>query len=131
MKIVITGGHITPALAVIESLPKAAEIVLVGRKHTFESDNSLSFEYEEISKRKVPFRVLPSSRLQRSISRHTMPSLFRLPNSVRLARNILKEEKPNVILSFGGYIGLPVVLAAATLSIPIVIHEQTTRAGFS
>lgn len=131
MKLVITGGHISPALAVIESLPKGVEVVFLGRKHAFEGDTSFSFEYEEISKRGIPFIHLPSARLQRSVTRHTFPSLFRLPNSVRLARSLLKQIAPDVVLSFGGYIGLPVVTAAATLNIPSVIHEQTTRAGFA
>ncbi|MDP3941707.1 MAG: glycosyltransferase [bacterium] len=131
MKIVVTGGHIAPALAVIESLPKEVEVIFIGRKNTFESDASVSFEYAEITKRGIPFKTLPSARLQRSISRHTIPSLLRLPNNIRLARKLLREIHPSVVLSFGGYIGLPTVIAASTLSIPVVIHEQTTRAGFA
>lgn len=131
MKIVVTGGHIAPALAVIEALPKNVEVVFVGRKFTFEGDSTASFEYREITKRGIPFFHLQSGRLQRSITRHTIPSLFRLPNGVRQARTLLKEISPDVVLSFGGYVGLPMVTAAATLRIPSVIHEQTTRAGFA
>jgi UDP-N-acetylglucosamine--N-acetylmuramyl-(pentapeptide) pyrophosphoryl-undecaprenol N-acetylglucosamine transferase len=45
--------------------------------------------------------------------------------------NILKKEKPDVVVSFGGYISLPICLAARLKSIPIVIHEQTQGAGLA
>lgn len=131
VKIAITGGHIAPALAVIESLPRDVEVAFIGRKFTFEGDDSVSFEYQEIQKRGIPFFHLQSGRLQRSLTRHTIPSLLRLPNGARQARTLLKEISPDVVLSFGGYIGLPTVAAAATLGIPSVLHEQTTRAGFA
>lgn len=130
-KVVITGGHIAPALAVVEALPKDVEVYFIGRKFAFEGDEAVSFEYQEITNRGIPFFHLQSGRLQRSVTRHTVPSLFRLPNSIRLARTLLKEISPDVVLSFGGYIGLPVVTAAASMGIPSVIHEQTTRAGFA
>lgn len=131
MKVVITGGHIAPALAVIEALPKDVEVCFIGRKTTFEGDTTESFEFLEIQKRNIAFFHLESGRLQRSVTRHTVPSLLRLPKGVKQARGLLKKMRPDVVLSFGGYIGLPVVTAAATLGIPCVLHEQTTRAGFA
>ncbi|MBI2442559.1 MAG: UDP-N-acetylglucosamine--N-acetylmuramyl-(pentapeptide) pyrophosphoryl-undecaprenol N-acetylglucosamine transferase [Candidatus Levybacteria bacterium] len=120
-----------PALAIIEAMPKDAEIVFIGRKQAFEGDSAVSLEYEEITQRGIEFVILPTGRLQRSITRHTLPSLLRLPKSFQTARGILQEIRPDIVLSFGGYIGLPVVIAASTLKIPSVIHEQTTRAGFA
>ena len=54
MKIVIIGGHLSPALAVIEKL-KTERIFYFGRKHTFEGDKAISLEYQEIAKLGIPF----------------------------------------------------------------------------
>jgi UDP-N-acetylglucosamine:LPS N-acetylglucosamine transferase len=45
MRIVIVGGHLSPALAVIEKL-KAEEVFYIGRKHAFEGDKAISAEYQ-------------------------------------------------------------------------------------
>ena len=131
MKIVITGGHLSPALAVIEELPKGVDVVFVGRKHAFEGDTALSLEYREITSRNIPFFILPTGRLQRVFTLQTFPSLLKVPRGIGKAFSLLKREKPDCVLSFGGYVGLPVVIAAHFLKIPVVIHEQTLRVGFS
>lgn len=129
MRILIVGGHLTPALSVIESLPKDAEVIYVGRKHAMEGDNATSLEYETISKTGTTFVELQSGRLQRSFTRYTIPSLGKIPFGLANAFLILRKQKPDVVLSFGGYLSVPLVLAARTLKIPTVIHEQTLGAG--
>ena len=57
MKIVIIGGHLTPALSVIEALPKDAQILYIGRKYSLEGDKALSLEYQAITKKGIPFSV--------------------------------------------------------------------------
>jgi UDP-N-acetylglucosamine--N-acetylmuramyl-(pentapeptide) pyrophosphoryl-undecaprenol N-acetylglucosamine transferase len=130
MKIVIIGGHMSPALAVIEQL-KDAEIFYLGRKYTFEKDLAISLEYEEVAKLGIPFYVINAARLQRRFTKQTIPSLAKFPSGFFQSLNILRKIKPDVVLGFGGYVSLPVVLAAAILKIPIVIHEQTLDAGFA
>jgi len=130
MKVVIIGGHLSPALAVIEKL-KNDEVFFVGRKNTFEGDNSVSFEYQEITKLNIPFFSLASSRLQRKFTRHTFSSLSKFPIGLSQSIRILRKIEPDVVLGFGGYVSLPVVLAANLLKIPLVIHEQTLEAGFT
>src|SRR5207248_219054 len=44
---------------------------------------------------------------------------------------IILKEKPNVVLSFGGYVAVPIVFAAWLLSVPILIHEQTLVSGLA
>lgn len=131
MKILISGGHLSPSLAVIEALPDTDEIVFVGRKYTFESDKGLSLEFREISKRKIPFYDLKTGKFHRSFSHKGFLSLLRLPKGFYSAVSIIRKEKPDVVVSFGGYIGLPLVYAATMFGIPTVIHEQTLEAGFS
>lgn len=131
MKVAITGGHISPALAVIEALGRDVDIVFLGRKHAFEGDQSISFEYQEITKQNIPFFDLKTGRLQRTLTKKGLTSLLKIPKGFFSARVILQNEKPDVIVSFGGYLGLPVVYAGKTLGIPSVIHEQTLDAGIS
>ena len=131
MKIAIVGGHLSPSLAVIDALPKEAEIIFIGRKNTFEGDSAVSLEYKVITERGIPFYSLKTGRLQRSFTKHTFPSLFKLPQGYVEAVKILKSEKVSCVVSFGGYISLPVAFAARTLSIPLIIHEQTMQAGMA
>jgi len=129
MKIVITGGHMSPALSVIENLPQDWEVFFVGRKSSFEGDRSPSLEEKAVKSLNVPFITIPSARLQRKFTIYTIPSLVKIPYALSRSFQILKKIKPDVVLGFGGYISLPVCTAAYFLNIPVVIHEQTLQAG--
>jgi UDP-N-acetylglucosamine--N-acetylmuramyl-(pentapeptide) pyrophosphoryl-undecaprenol N-acetylglucosamine transferase len=134
MKLLIAvggGGHFAPALAVIDKLPKDWEILVVGRKHAFEGDDALSFEYQTAQKLGIPFVPLTTGRLQRKLSPHTFTSLVKIPVGLVQATKILKNFRPDVVLSFGGYIAVPVAVAAKVMRIPIVVHEQTLHAGLA
>jgi len=131
MRVVIIGGHLSPALSVIEALPKDTEIVFIGRKYTFEGDKALSLEYQTVTARGIPFRSIKTGRLQRKFTLHTVPSLGKLPYGIVQSYNILAGFKPDVVVCFGGYVQIPVALAASFLKIPIVIHEQTLKAGMA
>lgn len=133
MKILITGTHFTPAVAVINELKKRKdmEIVYVGRGTTQEGDPTPSQESGEIPKLGVKFISIIAGRLQRSLTFYTIPSLLKLPIGFIQAFYIVLREKPDVILSFGGYIGIPVVFTGYLLSIPIIIHEQTLVSGLA
>lgn len=134
MKLLISaggGGHFAPALAVIEQLPKDWEVLVVGRKHAFEGDDSLSLEYQTAQKLGIPFVPITTGRLQRTFSPHTITSLLKVPVGLVQATKILKDFQPDVVLTFGGYIVVPVAIAAKMLRIPVVMHEQTLRAGLA
>lgn len=131
MKILITGGHLTPALAVIEKIPKDWEILFVGRKYALEGDKTPSLEYNTITSMGIDFFDLKAGRLQRTFTKHTVPSLMRIPKTYLASFNILRKSKPDVILGFGGYVSVPVVIAGKILKIPTLVHEQTLNAGAS
>lgn len=134
MRLVITaggGGHFAPALAVIESLPKEWKATLIGRKHSFEGDSAISFEYKTAKERHIPFYAITTGRLQRKMTRYTLLSLLKIPFGLLQAFFLLKRLKPALVVSFGGYVAVPVVIAAALLRIPVVIHEQTLEAGLA
>jgi UDP-N-acetylglucosamine--N-acetylmuramyl-(pentapeptide) pyrophosphoryl-undecaprenol N-acetylglucosamine transferase len=130
MKIVIVGGHLSPALAVIEKL-KNEDVFYIGRKYAFEKDAAISLEYQEIIKLGIPFYSINAARLQRKFTKQTIPSLTKFPAGFFDSLKILKQIRPDVVLGFGGYVSLPVILAAFILKIPTVIHEQTSEAGLA
>ena len=131
MRIVIVGGHMSPALAVMQALPKDVQVWYIGRKHVFEGDKGISLEYQTVTSLGIPFVPLTTGRLQRVWTRHSLFSYAKIPYGVFQAIAILRQIKPAVVLSFGGYLSLPVGIASFLLRIPLVIHEQTQDAGFS
>lgn len=120
-----------PLLAVLDSLQGKADCVVIGRVYTFEHDTAESLECQIITNRRIPFYNLSAPRLQRKFTRNTVPSFFKGPGSLLKAFSILKREKPAMVLTFGGYLGLPVALSAKILGIPVVLHEQTLEAGLT
>lgn len=131
MKVVLIGGHLAPALSVMEALPKDTKILFVGRKYALEGDSALSLEYRTIAQLKIPFVGLNTGRWQRKLTRFTFFSLLKLPFGIIKSFLILIKFKPDVVMGFGGYVSIPVVLCAFMLKIPVVIHEQTMEAGFT
>lgn len=133
MKILVTGAHFTPAQAVIEELKKnyQADIVYVGRRTTLEGDPTPSVESQVLPKLGVKFIPFTTGRLQREFSLQTIPSLLKIPIGFIQATFILLKEKPDVILSFGGYVAVPTVLMGWLFSIPIIIHEQGLISGLA
>ncbi len=130
MKVALIGGHLSPALALIDALADI-DVIFIGRRTTFEGDRAVSLEYKTISERGIPFYPITTGRLQRNIGLKTITSAFKFPLGFYQARQILKKEKPDVVIGFGGYVSVPVGLAAFFLKIPLVIHEQTLEAGMA
>ena len=134
MKILITGGHLTPALALIDFIRAnhpADEIIFLGRKYSQIDEHQLSQEQQEISWRKIPFIDLPAVKGDKSNWIIFPRFLFKFIKSISVAGNILRQQRPDVIMSFGGYLALPVALAAWLQKIPIVTHEQTREPGIA
>lgn len=133
MKILITGAHFTPAVATIEELKRkdGVEVVYVGRETTLEGDKTLSVESKVLPSLGVKFIPIIAGRLQRTFTVHTIPSLLKVPIGLLQALYIILSEKPDVILSFGGYVAVPVVIIGWLFSVPIIIHEQTFASGMA
>jgi UDP-N-acetylglucosamine--N-acetylmuramyl-(pentapeptide) pyrophosphoryl-undecaprenol N-acetylglucosamine transferase len=131
-KILITGGHPAPAIAVIDYILKNEsniEIIFVGKKFNNSFEKSLSFEFQEISNRNILFEKIETGRSGHFMSLNGLLQFYLFIIAIYQAYKILKNHKPNAILTFGGYIGLPVIFLAKLFNIPIVIHEQTAIAG--
>lgn len=134
MKLLIVaggGGHFAAAFAVIQKIPKDWDVLVVGRKYAFEADKTPSLEYLTCQKLGIKFVSITTGRLQRNLSRHSLNMFIKMPVGFLQSIKIIKDYKPDVMLSFGGYVSLPVCFAARLLSIPIIVHEQTFGAGLA
>lgn len=131
--IVICGGHPSPAIATIEVLRSKRQFALyyVGSPKALAKDDNYSWEYDQITKLGIPFYHLTTGKLQRNISIESIFSFIKIPLGFYQAFRLLLKLKPRVVVSFGGYIAFPLIIAAKILDIPILTHEQTTTIGLS
>ena len=125
-KIVFTGGgtagHIMPNLAIIDEIKDKAKIYYVG---------SNGMEKGLIENNNIPFYEIESTKLKRSFSLSNFLIPFKLIKAIKQSKKILKEIKPDVIFSKGGYVALPVVFAAKKLKIKVISHESDMTLGLA
>lgn len=136
MKLLITGGHPTPALAVIDKMIETCggssiELVFVGRRYPLDSEQTFSLEYKEITKRNIPFIYLHTGRLTRLVTFRSFMKILKIPFGFIHAYLILRQQLPDLILSFGGYLAVPVAIMGWLRGIPVYTHEQTICPGLA
>lgn len=121
-----TGGHIYPALALIEAVKKKypdSEILYVGTKKGLES--------RIVPDAGIDFKTVEIQGFKRSISLENFKTIYLFLKSVRDSKKIIKEFKPDVVVGTGGYVCGSVVYAASRMNIPTFIHEQNSVAGIT
>jgi UDP-N-acetylglucosamine--N-acetylmuramyl-(pentapeptide) pyrophosphoryl-undecaprenol N-acetylglucosamine transferase len=122
-----TGGHIYPALAVARSLRArhdAAELSWIGGHRGLEASI--------VPAAGIPFRRLALRSLRSvGVDIHAILDPLRLGGSVPQAAAILAKERPAAIFTTGGYVAIPVLLAAAPLGIPVVLWDGNVVPGRS
>lgn len=132
MKILITGGHLTPALAFIDHLlkkhPKVG-IEFVGRKFSQQKTGQLAIEAAAMQKRELRFYELSVPKQPGWLPWQLIGFSYQYLTAFFRSLKIIHTSKPTVLLTFGGYLALPMSLAAFLLRVPIITHEQTTTAG--
>lgn len=128
-----TGGHVGPALAVVQYLQKK-DPSLVVRYVGSES----GIEAKLAREAGLEFVGVASGKLRRSsrglLGMLTLTNLrdaFRVPVGVGQALTAVRQFHPDVVFATGGYVSVPPVLAAAFLRIPILTHEQTVTVGLA
>lgn len=133
MKILITGSHFTPAQAVVEELLKIPDvkIVYLGRKYARDDDKAPSVESKLLPEMGVKFIPITAGRLNRFFSLYSVIALFKTPIGFIQSFYYLLKEKPDLIVSFGGFTGMPVVINGWLLSVPSLIHEQSLKMGLA
>ena len=127
-RIVLTGGgtagHVTPNIALLPDLSgKGYEIHYIGSYTGIE--RSLTGLYE------LPYYAVSSGKLRRYFDFKNVTDLFRIVKGLKDAVKILKRIKPNIVFSKGGFVVVPVVIAARLLNIPVVIHESDITPGLA
>jgi len=134
MRIVITGGHPGPALAVIDHIRSSYpdwKIYFVGTKNPLTDDKALSFEYKEIAARGLPFINLNTGKFDRANKLKLILNSYKIARGYFKSLTILNRIKPDAVLAFGGYLAVPVAFGAKTLGIKVLTHEQTFGVGFA
>lgn len=119
-----TGGHIFPALSIANEIrrryPKA-EILFVGAEGRMEMERVPAAGYE--------IKGLPVCGFDRKHLLRNVKVLFKLWKSIRLAKKILKDFKPDIAIGVGGYASGPMLKAAQKKGIPTLLQEQNSYAG--
>lgn len=127
--IVFTGGHHNSALVVALYLKKEGyQIAWIGHKFAAGGDKNVSAEYQEVVRNNIPFYELKTGKFYRQYNPFThLKTAFGFLQALFLLIRI----RPKFIISFGGYLSVPVVIAGWFLHINSVSHEQTVVAGWA
>jgi UDP-N-acetylglucosamine--N-acetylmuramyl-(pentapeptide) pyrophosphoryl-undecaprenol N-acetylglucosamine transferase len=120
-----TGGHTSPGLAVAAVLrERGLECAWVGSR--------TGVEARLVPERGITYYPIPTGKLRRYWSAQNITDLtINLPAGIAAAWRLVRRLRPRVVFSTGGFVGLPVVLAAALARRPIVVHEQTAVPGLA
>ena len=121
-----TGGHIFPALSIADKLKELnpeTEILFVGAEGRMEMDKVPAAGYKIIG--------LPVAGLQRRLTLSNFALPFKVVKSVRMAKKLIREFKPDIAIGVGGYASAPLLWAASRMGIPTLIQEQNGYAGLT
>ncbi|MCI5494587.1 MAG: undecaprenyldiphospho-muramoylpentapeptide beta-N-acetylglucosaminyltransferase [Lachnospiraceae bacterium] len=127
-KIVMTGGgtagHVTPNIALLPGLREAGyEISYIG--------SYTGMEKQLIEDQGVTYYGIASGKLRRYLDLKNLTDPARVVKGFFQAKKLLKRIRPNVVFSKGGFVSVPVVLAAKSLHIPAIIHESDITPGLA
>lgn len=127
-KIVLTGGgtagHVTPNIALLPALQEAGyEITYMGSYDGIEKKLIGDFD--------IPYVGISTGKLRRYLDPRNFTDPFRVARGFLQAKRFLKEYRPDVLFSKGGFVSVPVVRAAASLHIPCIIHESDMTPGLA
>ncbi|EOD8250866.1 TPA: undecaprenyldiphospho-muramoylpentapeptide beta-N-acetylglucosaminyltransferase, partial [Staphylococcus aureus] len=130
MKIAFTGGgtvgHVSVNLSLIPTaLSQGYEALYIGSK------NGIEREMIESQLPEIKYYPISSGKLRRYISLENAKDVFKVLKGILDARKVLKKEKPDLLFSKGGFVSVPVVIAAKSLNIPTIIHESDLTPGLA
>ena len=121
-----TGGHIFPALSIagkLKELNPETEILFVGADGRMEMEKVPAAGYKIVG--------LPVAGLQRKLTLSNFALPFKVIKSVRMAKKVIREFKPDIAIGVGGYASAPLLWAASRMGIPTLIQEQNGFAGLT
>ena len=119
-----TAGHVTPNIALIPTLKAAGyQISYIG---SYEG-----IERKLIEEMGIPYYGISSGKLRRYFDPKNFSDPFRVLKGFHEAKKLLKKLKPDVVFSKGGFVTVPVVIAAKKCKIPAIIHESDMTPGLA
>jgi UDP-N-acetylglucosamine--N-acetylmuramyl-(pentapeptide) pyrophosphoryl-undecaprenol N-acetylglucosamine transferase len=128
MKIILTGGgtagHVTPNLALLPLLHRAGYTCVYVGSYT-------GIERELITAEKIPYYPIHTGKLRRYLDVKNFTDTLRVLRGLGDALKVLRREKPDVIFSKGGFVAVPVVVAAWLRKVPVVLHESDISPGLA
>ncbi|EQB35068.1 MULTISPECIES: undecaprenyldiphospho-muramoylpentapeptide beta-N-acetylglucosaminyltransferase [Virgibacillus] len=120
-----TAGHVIVNLALIPYYQEQGwEIDYIGSKEGIE--RNLVSELDEVT-----YHPISTGKLRRYISKENIKDPFKVLKGTLQAINILRKRKPSVIFSKGGFVSVPVMLAAKLTGVPAVVHESDYTPGLA
>ena len=119
-----TAGHVTPNIALIPKLKEA------GYKISYIGSYG-GMERKLIEDLGIPYYGISSGKLRRYFDPKNFSDPFRVVKGYFEAKKLLKKLKPNVVFSKGGFVSVPVVLAAKACKVPALIHESDMTPGLA
>ncbi|MBQ6807152.1 MAG: undecaprenyldiphospho-muramoylpentapeptide beta-N-acetylglucosaminyltransferase [Lachnospiraceae bacterium] len=127
-KIVFTGGgtagHVTPNIALFPKMKELGyEIAYMGSYEGIE--RKLIEEFD------IPYYGIATGKFRRYFDPKNFSDPFRVLKGMSEARKYLKELRPDIVFSKGGFVSVPVVRAAASLGIPCIVHESDMTPGLA
>ena len=127
-KIVLTGGgtagHVTPNIALLPRLSELSyHISYIGSYH--------GIEKELIEAQNVPYYGISSGKLRRYLDLKNISDPFKVLKGLGQSVRLLHKLKPDLVFSKGGFVSVPVVLAAKLCHIPVIIHESDITPGLA
>ena len=127
-KVLLTGGgtagHVTPNLALVPYLKERGfEIEYMGSYD--------GIEKKLVEKEGIPYTGIDSGKLRRYLSVQNLKDPAHILKGIKEAKEYMKENRPDVVFSKGGFVAVPVIFAAAKYKIPIVIHESDLSPGLA
>lgn len=127
-RIILTGGgtagHVTPNIALLPKLQEMGFDI-----HYIGSYNGI--EKELIEPFGIPYHGISSGKLRRYFSLQNFTDPFRVLKGMGEARKLIRDLKPDVIFSKGGFVSVPVVLAGKKCKVPVIIHESDMTPGLA
>ena len=127
-RIILTGGgtagHVTPNIALLPKLKELGYDI-----HYIGSYNGI--EKELIEPFKIPYYGISSGKLRRYFSWQNFTDPFRVLKGLSEANKLVRQLKPDVIFSKGGFVSVPVVMAGKRNKVPVIIHESDMTPGLA
>lgn len=118
-----TAGHVTPNMALIEAYADTANLHYIGMKD--------SIEQTLIKDTTIPFYTISAGRLRRYMTLKHIGEPFKVLKGFFQAYRLLSKIKPDIVFSKGGFVAVPVVMAAWFKKIPVVAHESDMTPGLA